>query len=395
MVQYIPPPDPRSLLPSLLACLPTAFVSTRPPPALLPLLSPILRQRVQILSGDSSSSDSWLPLLCWDQNHASKLPAIIERLQLEPHPISGEVELPDVQEIEYRRRDQETLHARIQLEGVDILPIYLWCMSDASNGTGSGWKLAELKTRDDAEDGSLWHKSITEAEERAQEGYVREALSAANASAAAAASTAAVQNDTSKDDDDDAYWAAYDRTPGRTPARTPAKRSPVHNSNLTMPSTSELEYFARYLTEVQPAMDPHDPDEDGLAPGESTLHGNELSRALETHQEPNNINKPETPVENTALPPVLTNGVSHDEEPERQRVHSPRPRSPASSTRSIEHLEQAAQNQSQAEIGIKQHISTDIKSLFRLARSAGIERQEFERIVSTELQMLEMMDMDE
>src|ERR1700722_5722616 len=103
MVMYIPPPAPRDLLPPLLACLPTAFASSRPPPALLPLLSPILRQRVQLLS-----CESWLPLLCWDAHAASKLPGIIENIQLEPPPVSGEVELRDVETIQYRRLDPET-----------------------------------------------------------------------------------------------------------------------------------------------------------------------------------------------------------------------------------------------------------------------------------------------
>ena len=46
-------------------------------------------------------------------------------------------------------------------------------------------------------------------------------------------------------------------------------------------------------------------------------------------------------------------------------------------------------------MGIKQHISTDIKSLYRLARSAGIDREEFERIVKTELDVIGFMDNDD
>ena len=45
-----------------------------------------------------------------------------------------------------------------------------------------------------------------------------------------------------------------------------------------------------------------------------------------------------------------------------------------------------------AQFGIKQHISTDIKSLFRLAKSAGMDRGEFERIVRTELEVLGLME---
>ncbi|KAL9032118.1 MAG: hypothetical protein Q9180_006688, partial [Flavoplaca navasiana] len=75
----IPPPAAETLLPPLLACLPTAFASTRPPPALLPLLSPILRQRVQLLSGSTSSpSDSWLTKLTWDPTKAEGLAPVVE-----------------------------------------------------------------------------------------------------------------------------------------------------------------------------------------------------------------------------------------------------------------------------------------------------------------------------
>jgi hypothetical protein len=76
--------------------------------------------------------------------------------------------------------------------------------------------------------------------------------------------------------------------------------------------------------------------------------------------------------------------------------HHPRPMS-ASSESSVEKLEQQAErieHQAQAEVGIKQHISTDIKSLYRLARSVGISREEFGRIVQTELELLPMMDME-
>ena len=93
-----PPPDSRQLLPPLLACLPTAFVSPRPPPALLPLLSPLLRQRLNFLSsGSASRGDGWLPLLSWDAERAAKLTPIVEHMELEPHPVSGEVEMDDVQ----------------------------------------------------------------------------------------------------------------------------------------------------------------------------------------------------------------------------------------------------------------------------------------------------------
>jgi len=47
-----------------------------------------------------------------------------------------------------------------------------------------------------------------------------------------------------------------------------------------------------------------------------------------------------------------------------------------------------------AQTAIKAHISTDIKSLFRLARKTGIEREDFERIVRTELEFLGMLEQE-
>ena len=73
--------------------------------------------------------------------------------------------------------------------------------------------------------------------------------------------------------------------------------------------------------------------------------------------------------------------------------HHPQPSS-SSSPRSIKSLEAKAESQSQAEVAIKQHISTDLKSLYRLARSSGISRDEFERIVKTELEVLPLMELN-
>ncbi|KAK5047390.1 hypothetical protein LTR16_011172, partial [Cryomyces antarcticus] len=95
------------------------------------------------------------------------------------------------------------------------------------------------------------------------------------------------------------------------------------------------------------------------------------------------------------------NGQQHDstgqtamDESFHSEISHPRPSSP-SSQGSVARLELEAASQSQMEIGVKQHISTDIKSLFRLARTAGIDRQEFERIVKTELEVLSLLEADD
>lgn len=394
-MHYITSPNPRELLPPLLACLPTSFFSSRPPPALLPLLSPLLRQRVSLLSGSGTSpSDSWLLLLNWNAERAAKLPEIVERVQIEPHPVSGEVELADIENIKYRKLDSETLHSRLEIVEFELLAIYLFCLGDGQpDGEEAGWKLAELRSLEDLKDGTEWFSSIDEANEGSgiSLSAPSQHLHPTNSSNGNVSSSQAQEKE---EDDDDSYWAAYDATPnGPTPT---TKRSPAPPSTTLQvgPTNTELEYFARYMNEVQPVMDPHDPEEEGqLAPGESTLNGHTLTTPAPrepqtepietTNFHPNGCDSSLPP-----LAPVITNGHAVE-----STLHSPRPSS-SRSARSIERLEHKANTHSQAEVGIKQHISTDIKSLYRLARSAGIERGEFERIIKTELDCLSLMEME-
>lgn len=387
----VPPPPARDLLPPLLACLSTASASAQPPPALLSLLSPILRQRMQLLA-----SDNWLPLLSWDPPVASRLPEVVDKIRVEPHPVSGEIEAEDPDQILYRRSDPETLHARLLLGEYGIAPTYLWC---TGGDQGNRWALAELRGIGDIDDGTEWFPSIHEADEA---GFRRKA---ARTNGVARPAPIALQSEPAQqeeEEDDSAYWAAYDRTPGRTPQQ---KRSPAPPTNSRVqvgPTQSELEYFARYASEVQPALDPHDPDEEGAAPAESTLNGNALNittagqhlAGLTSFPAPaddgmdSNGDRRDSPYDTKP---------EHIESIDEERytiLNHPRPSSSASSS-SIEKLEREAESHSQAELAIKQHISTDLKSLFRLARASGIAREEFERIIKRELEVLPLLERDE
>lgn len=401
-VHHIPPPNARDLLPSLLACLSTANASKQPPEALLPLLSPILRQRVQLLA-----SDNWLSLLCWDSQIASKLPQVVSNIHVEPHPVSGEIELEDPDSILYRRSDPETLHARVVLGEFGLIPTFLWCTGGEA---GNSWKLAELRGAEDAEDGTEWFSSMAEANEA---GFRRKPVKTNGVSHHPPAITATRSEPPQKEeDDDDAYWAAYDRTPGGTPQQ---KRSPAPMTNSRVqvgPTDSELEYFARYAQEVQPALDAHDPDEESPVAGESTLNGNSLGFHREPQSEPVETTNLGPNGYDSSLPPDFShvnsvngtheesseggNKAEHIETLNENRygaLNHPRPSSSASSS-SVERLEREAENHSQAELAIKQHISTDMKSLFRLARASGIAREEFERIIQRELEVLPMLEQD-
>ncbi|KAF7876925.1 uncharacterized protein EAF02_008145 [Botrytis sinoallii] len=313
MSTTISAPRAEQLLSPLLASLPAASVSPQPPTALLPLLSPILRQRVQILS--STSNEPWLPLLCYDDSNVSKLQQAIKNDRLEAHPVSGEVEVDWESEVEiqYRRLDEETLQALVVLRDL--------------------------------------------------------ALSARLVLSSQVVSNAAKDTEAENDDDDD-YWAQYDNTPARTPA---PKHSPAPHSmqNVSRSADDEDSYYATYA-DVQPAMDSHDPDEAAQ---------NGTYRRTSPHEA-----KPWS---------ESSSGIIN--EGDYVEVVQPRPgsRTSSSGSETVAKLEKRAHAREQSEVGIKQHISTSVKSLYRLAKVSGIERAEFDRLIRTELDCLSLMDEDE
>lgn len=387
MVQFIPPPEYRSLLPPLLACLPTAFASPRPPPALLPLLSPILRQRVQLLAATASSpTDSWLPLLCWESTQADRLASIVEGEGFELHPVSGEIDFGHVPDITYRRLDEETLHARLVVQDLGLVVIYLWCQGDQDGG-GDGWRVSEVIPIPDHQDrgSSGWWLSVSEAEEESRESILANALqdnSNVGLSVPKEKSHGQKQ-ETVDDDDDDDYWAQYDNTPARTPGpKHPGPADRTANVGPQRLTTSDAEYFARY-GQVQPEMDNDDPSEDRRELGETSLNGNVVIPSL-TQAASNG--------DHTAS--------HHDQVPTRfkdqedAKISQLAASSPSTAAFTISKLEDSAAIQSQGEVAIRQHVSTTIKSLFRLSRGAGIDRQDFDELVRIELDTLSLMDED-
>ncbi|KAL1958000.1 hypothetical protein VTO42DRAFT_5212 [Malbranchea cinnamomea] len=385
MVEFIPPPDPRTLLPPLLACLPAAFAASRPPPALFPLLSPILRQRVQVFtslspSTSSSSSDTWLRLLCWDAAKAARVENIVGNTTFEPHPVSGDIEISDDLPITYKCVDQETLRSRLPLQEYNLAVVYVWCPGDHEGGN-PGWRVTEIVPLESLhEENDVWLASIKEANDYRQESIIKEALKEAEALEKTA------QQETPDDDDDDAYWAQYDITPGRTPA---PKTSPGPRfAHGTMQSTSEDSYFSRYA-DVQPALDNDDPSVNRDEVGESSLNGDAVARLLRRHAE--SISEQQRSGVSEAPRPGVLNPRADSGVP----LNHPRPSSPSSGSVSVSKLEETAETVSAAEVGVRQHISSNIKSLFRLARTTGISKSEFESLVMRELETLDMLAMDD
>lgn len=403
-----PAPDLQELLPPILACLPTAFVSPQPPPALIPLLSPILRQRICLLTttqAQDRSSTGWLRLLTWSPGRASRLEEIVSTLQLEPHPVSGELELfgddtdSEAGKVWYRRQDEETLHARCDAKNYGLGLVWVWCSNDAggvglealqggSPGEASdGWKVAEVLPLDQVQDPAHegWAGSIAEAQ-----------VCGPNATAVNGKENAHLdpvpETSLSADEDDD-YWNAYDRTPG---PQTPQNKVSQQHHPTSQRVSSDGEYFARYSNEVQPAMDAHDPDEEpeDSSQFESSLRGEQSSfpelQPLRDRDSASskvgqvdgfpshNRNRSETI--RPSKPVETTNDLHHHQVPQ----------SPAES---VAALQRQASNFSAAETSIKQHISYEVKSLFRLAQSVGIERDEFDRVVRTELDVLGLIEL--
>lgn len=316
-------------------------------------------------------------------------------MDLEPHPVSGELELEETSPAKYRRLDQETLQACVEVEQFGLLPIFVWVDKNERGGEEAGWKLFELRTLDDLEDGTQWFDSASEANE-----------AGSTASIAVPAGNDTAQEAEEEDDDDD-YWDSYNKTPA---SRTPAKRSPAPASMTSGSRTqekSEMDYYARYGEEVQPAMDPHDPDEDMGEQGQSSLRVDSLLREPQT-QTSNGIADQADYL--SSLQPHSAWKQPHDSAVHTGRERSldgehdismPRPISPTSSHSSIDKLEERAAEMSStgdsdtAQLAIKQHISTDVKSLFRLAKASGMSRSEFTRIVRTELDVLSLLEQDE
>lgn len=427
MAPFISAPDPTTLLPPLLACLPTAFCSTRPPPALPPLLSPILRQRVTYLSSTTQTSEaSWLPLLCWDATEAQDLAGVVENTAFELHPVSGEIELGDVGKALYRRKDAETIQALLRVPDLAIAVVYVWCEMDegGDRGEGQGWRVAELRLlnrvsasstgKEEARD--EWLDTIAAANARFDESRNKPQSDGARADAQAkdGLSLGALEDD----DDDDDYWARYDATPGgRTPALKPSP-APRAGASLGMTATararspSEDAYYAQYSS-VQPEMDSHDPELAAQVSGDSTLPGDALSgssRSAEAERERTVANGYSTtsavngyfssiaqrPTSSSYEAPTdqhrnagteVNNALVHTRPA--TSTSSSSSSSSAAAAASIAHLEQAALAQSAAALAVQQHVTTSLQSLWRLARATGIDTADFRALVAVQLDVLE------
>ncbi|KAJ4296033.1 hypothetical protein N0V88_004735 [Collariella sp. IMI 366227] len=346
-----------------------------------------------------STLDQWPP----------QLTGIAQNGSLDPHPVSGEIEVDwdnDV-DIEFKKVDEETLQAMVVLKEQSLFFKLVYCTGDAEGG-GDGWRVGEVGIADSSLGSFGGFSTIDEADKSFK---MTQATSTQHLSVNGY-NTTGNTNSTWKpqaaheedEDDDDVYWARYDATPSRTPAAnpSPAPRSVVQTqtSQPGIPRNTSTEaedaYFAQYDS-VQPAMDNHDPDEEahlaehaehfqplpplGLAKPEPTLPNEETASQSK-------------PTDTQPLGSSRSSHSSSREEKAWELVHPPRPSSSASSNgpHTVAKLEEVAQGRQQTEFGVKQHISRSIRSLFLLSRASGIDREEFERMVHTELDVLGMLE---
>lgn len=299
--------------------------------------------------------------------------------------MSGEIDYGDVEDIMYRRLDDETLQARIVLTDLGILIVYLWCEGDQEGG-GTGWRVSELRPLEGDTDSATnnWLPSIAQADEKYRSKLMDDALpQGEDNSVKQGSSNGLLTAERAKYDDDD-YWAQYDNTPGRTPAGKSPAFPPDVKPNLDFNGrargTSEEEYYARYA-QVQPEMDNDDPSENRREFGDPTLTRNNVTSSA---HKPSPHSRDTQRVTNGSSSDTPTTGVNQ------LAAASPRTRSST-----ISKLEESVESQSMTESAVTHHISTSIKNLFRLARSSGIEQAEFDRMIRTELDTLSMMDRDE
>lgn len=306
----------------------------------------------------------------------------------ELHPVSGEIEYGEISPIKYRLLDEETLQARLEIVDLGLVVIYLWCQGDQEGG-GDGWRVSEVLAlagnSQDLSDG--WYPTI---EATHQGANITRMVSSHTTGTANVSWNEHIDEESkeekSYEDNDDDYWAQYDKTPSRTPAAT---RSPKPgNASATAGrarTTSEAAYFDQY-SHVQPEMDNDDPSQDKETIGESSLNGNILS---------NTASRP--PFEDAMPNGFLQQVVDPDPVPDTQtsELGQPIPTSPTANSETVSRLEDNATLQSNAEAAIRQHVSTSIKSMFRLCRATGIDRPEFDEIVKTELETLSMLTEDD
>ncbi|EPS37298.1 hypothetical protein H072_9074 [Dactylellina haptotyla CBS 200.50] len=410
MVLSIPPPSLVDLLPAFLAHIPASFASaSKPPPSLPPLLTPITRSRLTHLSFNLSQGgdSSWLSLLTWSSNSADGQ-SLHEHLASQDYYFLHQPPSPGTFSCKgYRRLDSETLQSLVAVPELELLVLYQFITDDVlseEGNIGNAWKVHDVRLADDEEvllPAGRFHASIDTAE-----GEYRSNSRGNNTTNAAAASTLNTSAVAEDDEDDDDYWGRYDDEDTESSAGDQQERrssfsqqqqqqqqqqSPVQIAASMLArrmmqdepdEKEEDEYYARYAN-VEPVLD--QPATASSAAVTSSIVNrrdsvstNHTSASMTFEPQDADTATPLTAFTHPSAKVSPTITTSHPQKADNKRV--------------VADLESAAEVHTQSEVAIQQHVSTSVKSLYRLWKAGGMDAEDFGRFLEREVEVLRVIE---
>ncbi|EWC44907.1 hypothetical protein DRE_00966 [Drechslerella stenobrocha 248] len=412
MVLSIPPPVLADLLPAFLSHIPASFASPKPPPSLPPLLTPLTRSRLAHLSFNlpSSAESSWLSLLTWSSDPADGQ-GLHDHLASQDYYFLHQEPSPATYASKgFRRLDTETLQALVAIPEIELLVVYQFTTDDSL--PAGAWKAHDMRLADD-EDVLLragsWHTSIDAAEDS-----FRSAPRFTSALAPAAVAGKQLYQDDHKNDDsgdgddDDDYWGRYDdedtessagdhvnaTAPSASQQQSPVQvaasllaRRVLADDDIDM-TKAEDEYYSRYAN-VEPVLD-RGASSDTTTTTTATAvpaaykyisHADHRRDSLSTaHTAATDV---DATSETLSTPLTAFTQPSTQVSPLAQMQLKPEIAS---------ELERAAEVHTQSEIAIRQHVSTSIKSLYRLWKAGGLEAEDFGQMLEREVEVLRLVE---
>ncbi|KAK6523459.1 hypothetical protein TWF281_001441 [Arthrobotrys megalospora] len=418
MVASIPPPALSDLLPAFLAHIPASFASPKPPPSLPPLLTPLTRSRLTHLSFNTNSSDSsWLSLLTWSSN-PSDGETLQDHLSSQDYYFLHQPPSPNTFVNKgYRRLDSETLQCLIEVPELEVVVLYQFTTDDVlseSGEIGHAWKVHDVRLADDEDSLLVGGKLLGSIEGAEEEFRAVPRYNSYSYTNTAEKQTTTVQEEEDSDDD---YWGRYDDEETESCAGDQDPRSPVtqqpqqqqqqQQSHVQIAASmlarrvlqeeieetdkEEEEYYARYAN-VEPVLDNPTPNtttnEGGvdrrdsistnITSASTTFDAQTMSTPLTAFTHPSTKVSPVITATTTIHP--TTNITSH-----------PKPEV-ATAKKVVAGLESAAEVHTQSEVAIQQHVSTSVKSLYRLWKAGGMDTEEFGRFLEREVEVLKVVE---
>ncbi|KAF3911062.1 hypothetical protein AA313_de0204268 [Arthrobotrys entomopaga] len=404
MVLSIPPPTLTGLLPPFLSHIPASFASPHPPPSLPPLLTPLLRSRLTHLS---TTSSNWVTLLTWSSN-PSDGENLHSHLSTQDYYFLHQPPSPATYTLRgFRRLDAETLQCLILIQELEIVILYQFVADDIVDEEGSrgdGWKVHDVRISDDEECfTSSGISAFVGGIEEAEESYRSRSFSSRYDYDSTA--VAGGRKEEEVDDDEDDYWGRYDDEDTESSAGDQYEQPPqqneqqqhrgsfshMHQSPVQLAASmlarrvlhpeeqeedkEEEEYYARYAN-VEAVLDKPAGEID-RRDSISTTHTN---HSIGQERVLGDLNTPSTiiTIPSAKISPTVVNNTAAKNVRLGEKV--------------VGELESAAQVHTQNEVAIQQHVSTTVKSLYRLWKAGGMEAEEFGRFLEREVEVLKVVE---